>query len=399
MVLQRCLWSVTASGKRQRGRQSCDLRGQLSPKRNHFRRLVVIPWLVVARSGTSSCCSAFVVTATDKNTPRRQGVTRQYSSRSSNSAIHLFFERSKSVDGTVNGNQQGPQRSPPRVSSQTFQQLQSPNVTFPFLIQFEEDSNGNDGDEVATPTSRRKDELQEYEYTVRCMQPTDLPDLVPMCLAEFGEDVALQGVSWRQLPAYWEQFCFQNIVTWTLRLKMNRNADTKHQSTISDPAMLVLTRKTTSFQGQQQSTRQEEKVIGMVELSLQPPDLNRNPPAIPMPTFVKESLAQKTQLGSLQGWITNVLIDPDFRGRKFAKVLMLATEGIAKSWGCDYIFLHADADIRSGRIPQKLYESLGYKMVPSSGKEDFSWAGEGLDLFSSVRMVDGVALICYSKEL
>ncbi|KAL3906842.1 MAG: hypothetical protein SGILL_009114 [Bacillariaceae sp.] len=233
------------------------------------------------------------------------------------------------------------------------------------------------------------------------MTPKDLPDLVPLCLNEYGDGTRANTntFSWRNLQdisAWWEQFSFQKIVTWTLQLKMKANfRNDGDKQSVQDPAMLVLTRRLP------QQTK--EQVVGMVELSLQPPDLNRNPPAIPLPFFVKENLAKRTTLGKaqgLQGWITNLLIDPDFRGQKFSKVLMAATEGIAKSWGCSYIFLHADADIRSGRIPQNLYESLGYKMVPSdAGNEDYSWAGTGLDLFSSIRIVDGVALVCFCREL
>lgn len=163
--------------------------------------------------------------------------------------------------------------------------------------------------------------------------------------------------------------------------------------------MLVLTRR--SILGDDEDSDNDESIVGMVELSLQPPIFDRNPPALPLPRWVKESLASKTELGTVQGWVTNLLIDPSYRGRGYSKVLMAATEGVAKSWKCRYIFLHADADIRSGRIPQRLYEGLGYTIVTGQGKEEYSWAGtaSGLDQFSSIRMVDGVALLCFSKKL
>jgi hypothetical protein len=140
----------------------------------------------------------------------------------------------------------------------------------------------------------------------------------------------------------------------------------------------------------------------MVELSLQPPDLNRNPPAAPLPLEFKQTLARRTEIGTVQGWITNLLIDPTCRGLKYSKILMAATEGIAKTWGCTYIFLHADADLRSGKIPQRLYESLGYEVVTGNGKDDYTWAGPSstsLNQFSAIRMIDGTALLCYSKRL
>jgi GNAT superfamily N-acetyltransferase len=233
----------------------------------------------------------------------------------------------------------------------------------------------------------------------------------------------------------WESFWFEKLISFTLNWKMKANIDqvndgdyeqkriTRHKqvrsSKINDPAMLVLVQRKQKSPQQQQILKEdanrntdddsrindnddeeEEKVVGMVELSLQPPDFNRNPPAAPLPLEVKQALAKRTEIGSVQGWVTNLLIDPACRGWKYSKVLMAATEGIAKAWGCQYIFLHADADIRSGRVPQKLYESLGYEVVTGNARDDYSWAGStGLDHLSAIRMVDGVALLCYSKRL
>jgi GNAT superfamily N-acetyltransferase len=33
----------------------------------------------------------------------------------------------------------------------------------------------------------------------------------------------------------------------------------------------------------------------------------------------------------MQGWVTNLLIDPKYRGFGYSKILMAATEGIARS--------------------------------------------------------------------
>eukprot|EP00537_Pseudo-nitzschia_pungens_P010528 CAMPEP_0172388374 /NCGR_PEP_ID=MMETSP1061-20121228/5492_1 /TAXON_ID=37318 /ORGANISM="Pseudo-nitzschia pungens, Strain cf. pungens" /LENGTH=541 /DNA_ID=CAMNT_0013118253 /DNA_START=175 /DNA_END=1800 /DNA_ORIENTATION=+ len=158
----------------------------------------------------------------------------------------------------------------------------------------------------------------------------------------------------------------------------------------------------------------KQRLVGMVELSLQPPNADRNPPALPLPRWFKAALARNTLEGSLQGWVTNLLVDDSCRGRGYSKILMAACEGIAKhSWGCRSMYLHADADISSGRIPQSLYEGLGYEAVTGSTrkprqanaktlKEEYAWAGvagKELERFTAIRMVDGVALLCYSKKL
>ena len=184
-----------------------------------------------------------------------------------------------------------------------------------------------------------------------------------------------------------------------------------------------------------------ERVIGMVELSLQPPDVNRNPPSVPFPFLVKERLAQDTTaIGTVQGWVSNLLLDPRRRGRGYSKVLMVGAHAVAKycAWtvtktqSCkvEYIFLHADADTRSGKIPQRLYEqALGYELVTTSSRtsssvlnknkqqqgvsleEQFAWAATagqqqqqqgqaaGLERLAAIRMIDGIPLLCFCKRL
>lgn len=122
----------------------------------------------------------------------------------------------------------------------------------------------------------------------------------------------------------------------------------------------------------------------MVEVSLQAPEADKNPPPFPFPLWYKALYGRLT--GSrLQGWVTNLLIDPRYRGSGYSKP---ATEGIAKSWGCHYIYLHSDADYRSGKTAQALYKRLGYEVVTDRGPE-YAWMmGDATDSnpFSSIRM-------------
>jgi hypothetical protein len=58
--------------------------------------------------------------------------------------------------------------------------------------------------------------------------------------------------------------------------------------------------------------------------------------------------------------------------------------------------LHADADSKSGRVPQALYENLGYAVVT---KKDPKFAWMPKSTLSSIQMVDGIALLFYRKRL
>jgi len=349
-----------------------------------------------------------------QNATRNHVDGREKKPNSSGSALNLFF---RSADSSARVARRQRQIAPEALDT-----LKSPTVTFPFVVQFENVNHGDgdtdsDTDNNNTYCHTENGALEEVdeEIIVRLMTPNDLEFLIPLCLEEFGNGNSNKsgGFPWtlnpKKIAAWWEQFCFEKLISFTLRLKMKTNQQLLQQqqllvnsSEINDPAMLVLSERRPSKGKQGSNTaalEHGERVVGMVELSLQPPNFNRNPPAIPLPLKMKETLALQTELGTLQGWITNLLIDPARRGLKYSKILMTATEGIAKGWGCQFIFLHADADIRSGKIPQRLYESLGYQVVTGHDKEEYAWAGTGLDHFSSIRMVDGAALLCYSKRL
>lgn len=324
---------------------------------------------------------------------RTRRTTRNYSSSTS---LNLFF-RSKSEANRRRA-----------LASETLDILQSPNITLPLIIQFGDNDDDKNNDE---------------QLILRLMVPDDLRSVVPLCVNEFGTGptMGLNQIPWRDLtkiPAWWDRFYFERMVSWALRAKMVANQDifsgtTKIKEIVEDPAMLVLCRRirrqikydqggghalNNAQKQQQQSLDFEDRVVGMVELSLQPPEFDKNPPAFPIPRWIKEGYSNAKNLGPLQGWVTNLLIAPTCRGIGYSKILMKATEGIARAWGCKYIYLHADADIRSGRVPQKLYESLGYEVVSGGcGNDDFTWAG--LDRLSAIRMVDGAALLCFSKRL
>ncbi len=327
-----------------------------------------------------------------------QGFDRQRTT-SSTTRLNLFFNTRDE-----NGNIVKKKKRQGKPTAATLQELGSAEISFPKTVK--------------VPNA------DDVTLTLRHMTNDDLKALVPMCIREFGSG-EFNGTNrrrsllprWvadpRQIPDVWEGFSFEMLIYWTLKLKLMQGGNSRRpqQKQPRDPVMLVLCESKDSI-----SYPLQDEVVGMVELSLQPPDADRNPPALPLPLWVKAALAKHTTMdGSLQGWVTNLLISDSSRGKGYSKILMAAAEGIAKhQWGCNTVWLHADADFRSGKVPQSLYEGIGYDLVIGSTRkkpaesdtEDpsakFAWmgvSGKELERFSAIRMIDGVALLCYAKKL
>ena len=286
---------------------------------------------------------------------------------------HLFFRRTETTFAA--------RRRP--VNNETLERLQSRELVLPFFIEFEEDANGD-----FFPADDR--------IYVRCMKIEDIQKVMPMCIEEFGQGPSMSLLDFplndlRKVSNWWDRVYFEPSVYLSLRSKINANLPSG--SAAKDPSVMVLCR-------QSETSNTGEDIIGMVEVSLQAPEADKNPPPFPFPLWYKEFYCRLT--GSrLQGWVTNLLIDPRYRGNGYSKILMSATEGIAKSWGCHYIYLHADADYRSGKTAQALYKRLGYEVVTDRGPE-YAWMmGDVTDSnpFSSIRIIEGVPLLCFYKRL
>jgi GNAT superfamily N-acetyltransferase len=384
----------------------------------------------------------------------------------------------------------------PVISNQSKLALRSSNITFPFEIGWETYGDNDDDTDDNNDARTDKDEDAEQQIFLRLMTPSDLDDIIPMCIEEFGTGpttrlrdfpglqsflitTGLKTSSTMtpnamfpapasltsQIASWWDRLWLEPFIRWALTSKMLSSGNHKRSSVnrtdvqLSDPVLLVLCQRRrrpepkSIFKKKRKDGRSsedelkveshplEENIVGMVEISLQPIEYDKNPPAFPVPRWIKEQYSRINDLGPLEGWVTNLLVPPTARGRGYSKILMWATEGIAKKWNCHSIYLHADADIRSGRIPQRLYEGLGYKVVhgnpmtfrafqqkyrrqrygqnrPASPSvstaaskynddydDMFAWAADasrsaGLSPFSSsIRMVQGAALLCYRKNL
>jgi ribosomal protein S18 acetylase RimI-like enzyme len=266
------------------------------------------------------------------------------------------------------------------VTTETLERLQSPKLSIPLFIEFEDDSNSKVGEKLS----------------VRHMRPEDIQKVMPMCIEEFGQGSTMSLLDfpfydYRKISHWWDRVYFEPTVSLSFRSKLNANLNPGPKA--KDPTMLVLCRSC-------ESINSREDVIGIVEVSLQAPEADKNPPPFPVPLWFKALYCRLTGNRPV-GWVGNLLIDPRYRGLGYSKILMAATEGIAMSWDCHYMYLHADADYRSGKTAQSLYKGLGYEVVTDRGPE-YSWmTGNAADNnpFSSIRIIEGVPLLCFYKRL
>jgi ribosomal protein S18 acetylase RimI-like enzyme len=259
------------------------------------------------------------------------------------------------------------------------QQIKSRDISVPFTFPV-------DGNKKTSST-----------LTVRCMTEDDFDTIVPMCITEFGTGptASLADFPWRdptdrKLTDWWDRIYFEPMVTMALKAKLQGNRGRRLLPPFGDPTVLVLTRQ------EKDVSNSPPVVVGMVELSKQAPESTKNPPAFPTPLWGKQLYCQLTGM-QLEGWVTNLLIGKEHRGMGYSKILMEATEGIAKSWNVGSIYLHADADRSSGKVPQSLYEGLGYQVVVTSDNPQFEWMGG--DFASRINIVDGVPLLFLRKRL
>ena len=124
-----------------------------------------------------------------------------------------------------------------------------------------------------------------------------------MCIREFGSKFSQQQLDmkengntkrqaflprWildpKQIPDFWDDFSFEMLIYWTLRLKLiqggnSRRSIPKHPK---DPVMLVLCEQNqdsqynTKISTPVKNDTTNSCIVGMIELSLQPPDADRN---------------------------------------------------------------------------------------------------------------------------
>lgn len=269
-----------------------------------------------------------------------------------------------------------------KVPDSALEELSEASVTFPYRVSLES----------------RSDEQEGKEVVIRPLQVKDLEDLVPMCTKEFGSGSPITNVNeipWQELMEdssglndVIDRILFAPMVDMALRMKIKRQEagdDPSRPSVQPDDTVLCV--------------ETDGKVVGMVDLSRQPPDPERNPPPVPLPMFVKNLLSTLRGLPSPDGWVTNLLVDESFRGQGYSKLLMKAVEGLARSWNCSSIYLHVDADSTGGRIPQELYRGLGYEpVIDKRAQRRYEWMGPEL-MNLGLYVIDEVPLLFLRKDL
>ena len=232
--------------------------------------------------------------------------------------------------------------------------------------------------------------VNESTLTLRLMESNDIPAITTLCLKEYGSGP--NDFPGLENPAdvgdWMDQQSLRQLIEVTMSMKIS-SGDT------SDHAIVVASL----------STPVGEDIVGMIEVSKQPIIPSRNPPPIPIPLFLKRIYCQFSRK-PLQAWVANLLVGPEMRGVGLGKALVGAVEGIARTkWECESIHLHCDADGVSGKIPQRLYLSLGYKPDTTNAADgktgDLSWMmnGGAVNYASSVYFVEGVPLLYLSKKL
>jgi GNAT superfamily N-acetyltransferase len=211
-----------------------------------------------------------------------------------------------------------------------------------------------------------------------------------MCLAEYGTGPEHFPLHEHWLIGAWlERQALKVDVTLTMSLKA-----TASNMPPQDHAVLL-------------ACVDDEQIVGMIEVSQQPVNPHRNPPPYPIPLWFKQLYGTVTN-SEIEGWITNLLVIPSYRGQGYGKLLVAACEGVAKSWNCRSMHLHCDADQVRGKIAQKLYLSAGYEMLNqwetmvqnnNKNKDGLAvWTSQE-SLQNSVFFIDGVPLLYLRKDL
>ena len=144
---------------------------------------------------------------------------------------------------------------------------------------------------------------------------------------------------------------------------------------------------------------QKEHMMGLAEVSLQPPDPAHTAPPFVLPSHIKNAFSKIGIWKTVQPYISNVLITNEYRGKGYSKLLMTACEGICRKWGYDNVYLHVSAEARSSKAAQNLYKTLGYMpVVDKTYNKHFGWMG--VDVVNwGLYVVDGAALLFLKKEL
>lgn len=265
------------------------------------------------------------------------------------------------------------------------------------------------------------------KLVIRHLEEEDIPRILPEVVREFGSLISASPYKSAQpgdeVATQIENFLFSLTVLIGLTQRVRRrkkgypvdNTSRTERHCPDHNVICIVELTPITSEESTQAAKFSENIVGIGELSWQPPNPNRNAPPFVLPFFAKQILAKLassvdengTVLDAPQGYISNVLVYKNRRGLGYGRVLMAALEGIARMWGCSDVRLHVDADENSGKIAQGLYRKLGYIGVPDrgstrnrsgDGRVGYEWMGPGM-ANEGLYMVEGMPLLYMRKVL
>lgn len=281
---------------------------------------------------------------------------------------------------------------PPDVISQ----LEKNEVSLPFKILLQRDEK-KVGDTGLVST-----------LVIRQINEDDVGKAMRLCVLEYGSYSSSSSLSSKNGFAafmekqwmYYENFAFSVFVSLGLLQRVMRRKqseesiqngdDSRTQPIPSDHNVICIA---------ELNDEGEEEIVGIAEISLQPPDPYRTSAPFVIPLEVKKYIAKLSNVPPPMPYISNVLIKREFRGLGYSKILMAACEGIAREWGYTSIYLHVDADVSSGAAAQNLYRGLGYESITDiENNQKFNWIGPEM-MQKGLYMVEGVPLLFLKKDV
>jgi hypothetical protein len=265
-------------------------------------------------------------------------------------------------------------------------------------------------------------ENQASRLLIRHLEIEDIKPILPEIVREFGaiatttssSSITTSSKLGDEIATWIENFLFSFTVLVGLDQRVERRKKgydiNKNLPPDHNVICLVEVTPVTNENGNSETTYYTEQIVGIAELSWQPPNPTRNAPPFVLPYFVKTLISRFTPNSNGEkeadesklpkGYISNVLTWKTRRGLGYSRVLMAALEGIAVRWGCDDIRLHVDADEISGKVARALYWSIGYEAVPDKGnnKLGYEWMGPSM-ANQGLYLVEGVPLLYLRKSL
>lgn len=267
------------------------------------------------------------------------------------------------------------------------------------------------------PNGSTKNEAAASRLLLRHLEVKDIKSILPEIVREFGayEVPTSTGSKLGDEVANWiENFLFSFTVLVGLDQRVERRKKGYGNNSNVPPdhnviCLVEVTPVTSNNNGNDATTAvsYNEQIVGIAELSWQPPDPTRNAPPFVLPYFAKDLISRFLTNNNgtnnrkvPKGYVSNVLTWKSRRGLGYSRVLMAALEGIARRWGCDDISLHVDADELTGKVARGLYWSLGYEAVPDRGNNQvgYDWMGPSM-ANRGLYLVEGVPLLYLRKSL